>query len=253
MSLVAFARAGGTPYGALAAWFRRKSVSTSLQKLRLVANLLNISEQQAIEEAGGATAEERMHELGSAKPVRFPRRGTKRHRETVKKRSQTLKGTSRPLELVERIQASRIRSGAAERATAALATASRSNAGRSISSLVVFLRSHPSPSVDELRRQAKESSGRLQICATEILEHWASVLQQHGIRRPPGRHADADRCTQLRGLMSQRGRTGRGRLPRGFWPESGTAMDLNYDVLRQWSIDHRVECGALEAALGTKT
>jgi hypothetical protein len=258
LSLTAFARAADVRYGALAAWFERKSLTTSESMLRSIAQLLHIPPEQAIEEAACATAggvvyktaEQRMHDIGVTNAPQFPPQGDKRHRQAVQRRSKKLVGRQRPQEVVARIQQNRIASGAADRATNALAEAARTPAGRARSSLVSFLNSHPAPSNGDLRRAARRVSERLQLCVGDVLELWAPLLKCRGIRRPNGRHGEAQRCRELREvLLSTKRHAGNGRLPHRFWLRAGEQLGLSYEVLRHWCIDHTAVCGALEQAL----
>lgn len=248
-SIAELARRVGVDQSRIQYWFRNERSTLPTTVLGGVADLVGITLDQAIVEAGGRTAEQEKSEHGrrlatwNADPSR---------REDLaaagRKGGAGNRGRRVPHEVVEKRQATARANGAADRAVTGLARESRSAPGRVRRSLIAHLR-WETYSARNVRRWLKETSRRVPMCSAEVLAIWASALQREGLPRPAGRHSDLDRCRELRDMLTAVERSPSGRLPHRFWPDAGERLSVNYDVLRQWSVDHRETCGVLDDAL----
>lgn len=245
------ATALGVNNGTLRSWFNVKGRSVPIGALPRLAALLNITEWQALVEAGGVTAEQVRIRVGRERAERFFRLspGGEADRAKRLKAAAAIRGKKRSAQAIEAIRRGRARTGATQRSLQAMLIWKRSTVGHAVSKLVIRLVNQPSASQRQIRHWAAIVSGELDVCVQEVLEVWAYLLERRRMPRPVGRRSDKARCRAMREVLARTARTSGGRLPRGFWPATGAQFDLNYNVLRQWCIDHRVECGSLARSL----
>jgi len=231
-TLSSLGREIGVPPGTLRSWFQHKGSPTSRRNLQLIAEVLHISLEDAVREAGG-TADEQRLEAARRGRERRPQRPTEA---TRAKMSAAGRGKRKSPEHIAHVQAARRASGGMARSNAARLAVAQSTEWRASQSLRLYLRWHGSPSLEELRAWAMQTAGHLDVCIGEVIAWWNPQLAKRGLPRMGGRPNDVQRCRVLRDWIATRGQpTGY-----GYWylaPEGPG-----------WRRDHKVRCPTLRAA-----
>ena len=182
MSLRALAKQSGAKYPALQKWFNVKRRVVQESNLRELAKFFGIPYEQALEEAGGITAEdvwrERARQLPPPPPAGSPERQAR-----DAKAGLTRRGMKKSPEHWAKIRASKKASGADERFRAASTAAAKSQTGRAIRSLTGRLRGNPTPTVAELKKWAKEKprGEPIGLSVEALVLIWREWLQRKGI------------------------------------------------------------------------
>jgi hypothetical protein len=236
-SVTALARALDCSRGSLDHWFNTNGATVRGHTIERLADLLGITVEQAITMAGGLTAEEK---LATAIAAVSRSRPPEQRREHAAHAGRASKGKKASPEAIASRRAGMIRTGAAERNTAIMVAAAKSDKGRASHSLFIRLRLQPHPSLEQAQAWAKASAARLGLDVDFIMLVWKPYLEIRGARpiTRRGRPALKERCLQLRQLMADWPWTGEGRAPKGFDPAFGALIGLSYNAAREWRTRH---------------
>jgi transcriptional regulator with XRE-family HTH domain len=260
LSPTAFARQANISPSALRYWLRHENSTLSSRTLVGLAEILGISFEQALREAGGRTDEQRRAELGIDLANRnFPAVGSEADLEVRRKSGLARRGKRRPPDVVAKVMATRQATGKHALAVEALIRGSRSAKGRIAHHLFGHLRWTPKPSLPQLHEWAQLDGQKLGWPAKAVFAVWEPYLRRNGVIKAErgGRRFREERLLLMRRLMVEARWDGSGRAPWGFWPrferrvrelEGDTAPDQY--VLRQWWGDakHRLLNASMETS-----
>lgn len=264
-NLSSFERELGIHQKALSRWFRRKGKNTKRRNLERIADVLGISVEDAIREAGGTSEDQRAeHARRTTTAYRAsmtPRELRELDRKRGRKIGRALSGKPKSPEHVSNVQAARAASRGKERSDAARLKASKAIKMRVIHSmgarLMVARRMNRAPTPEAVRQWIHDVSATMRrkypqegiTAATLIPRYLGPFMKKHGLRikvgRPP---VDRRRRTEIEQLMTDWPRDRRGDLVNGFWPAAlskiqdleGDEAPKSKESLRQWWLDQAV-------------
>lgn len=251
LTMAAFARLAEINGGTLRSWVTHKGSTTSRENLAKLARTLGIPEDQAVEEAGGITAEQHV----SAVSRRSAETGAWRILHTPEVRSrQAASQRGKPKhteETKDAIRRALRESGAAARASAQLEAWHKRPVGRLTQHLWTFLRLHPEPSQEQIEERMTSVAKQTKQPRELVKAAWKPYLLKKGLWDEHGggpkllerRHRTVEEYMAERGLAPEQ------RKPRGFWEEAAARVGkadpadiIDGPALKAWYSSHRLRC-----------
>lgn len=263
VSFSELARRAEVPHSALREWFYQHGSTISERALRGLADVLGLSFEHALAEAGGKTSAQRRVEHARAiyqqvlASGRWPSPGTPAF-QARQLRAARAKRSTPSAEATAARQATKQASGGYQRALDALIASRRTPQGRASSALTGrLLWRQPAPSKEEIQRWAEEVGARFGLRPDVVMAIWRPRLVGKGLTPAGGRPADTARCRHIRAELAKLP-AGTTRLPYGWWKATtrsiNTALGLATVVARNkmfWR-EHRCRACA-DVRLGRQT
>jgi hypothetical protein len=247
-SLSQLAREVEASRAGLRRWFQVRGRAISSRTLELLANVLEIPAEQALEEAGGITAEQRQHQNGQLAVGYLPEPGSDAHLRNASLGGRALRGRKLSPEHVANREHSRMTSGGAARSQAGLAAERNSVKGRARLALFSRLLHEPTPSRDLLKQWRTQVAEELQVRPGEVAKIWRTYERVRDLIGVGGRHSLERRHELIDEMMEKWPRSKSGRLARGFWPAAAQRVardngkELTYQELQIWWHSHPAHC-----------
>lgn len=208
------ARLVGTSRSTLGHWFRQKGSVTRKKVLARLAEILEISYDIALREAGGTTTED----IKAQQARQMQTRLTPDQRRANSQRPRlNQRGKTQTPEHIAKRQAARKASGGYDRTIRAMVEAAKSPRGRMLASLFSRLRDMPAPSRDQIRQWEQDASQKLRRPVADVRKAWRPVLHARKLLHPGGRPPIEVRRQLITDLRSTWPRTQSGRMAAGFW------------------------------------
>lgn len=217
--LSGLAREAGVSPGALKRWIRREGGTTSRGNLERLAGVLGIPAEEAVELAGGRTAEDQRLAAGRAVQARLPAPGTPERRENAIKGARATKGVQQSDEARGRRRAAWEALDDDQQAArlAELAEATRSAKARAVHRLFGYLRYAPKPSAEQLHGWEERAAAALGIPVVTVRYYWRPHLRKRGAAAIGGRPRVTGRLELLLTLMAELGVDPANDIPTWFW------------------------------------
>lgn len=235
----ALARLVGVRPTSLRKWFKDGG-TLKRSTLAQLAEVLGISLETAIAEAGGITDTEARAAIGKAAAARNFPHDTESRRPIAQKAGATRRGRPMPRQVIEKGTATRKATGSFDRALGLAIDASRSPRGRIMHALYGHLLHNRTPTTAEQHHWAKATGDRFGVSARQVEAIWRPYLQARGLRRVAGRKPLAARRNMIDDLMAPWPRKGDGDMADGFWPEAARLVStmegrqIDYAALKRW-------------------
>jgi hypothetical protein len=194
MTAPAFAESLGVNHHWLASWFRNEGQTVPTETIRVLAEALGMTFEDALDAAGGVTAEERRREHGRAMAARnLPAAGSAEAAENARRGGRANRGRKRSPEAIANTVASRKRTGGHDRWKAAAAKWSASDRGRVVHALMGRLHHSPHPSWALIGQWASEVGQRHNLPPRAVLGLWETHLRRRNLwPRRGGRPGEID-------------------------------------------------------------
>jgi hypothetical protein len=242
-TIAGLGRAADVAPDTLREWFRRKGSSTSSRTIHALADLLEISYEQALSEAGGVTADQKRAEHNRQLiAAHWPEPGTPEFFERQRRAARSPKGAPNPEHTARRL-ATRKATGGYQRFRDAGDAFARSPTQRVLRTLRNYVRWHAEPSSTDITRWAQQTGVWTGLDAGVVLALWRPVLRDLGLHSGAGRKRLEARCELIRTLQTEWPRSASGRIARGFWKvaqqrvetaEGSSAPQTDHDLLTWW-------------------
>lgn len=249
VGFIELTRTAGLHAGALRVWFSTPGGTITRRKIERLANVFEISVDQAVVEAGDVTAEAKRAIAARKNVVRAHIAVRVAGKRRDRKISKALRGRTQSSDQVERrIGALRDRLSSDNALAERFRQQGRANLDRPSTraklALTSYLQHHPGATEINLRTAAPLTSGRLGVCIGEVHDWWNAWLAAHGRPRLGGRPHRIDQCQALRAYLLTQPTAATGQRPRRFWTSA--------PVGQAWSEAHAQLCPTLAAALNSQ-
>jgi hypothetical protein len=253
LTFSAFAAHLGIPDSGLRRWFRTKGSTTRRAVLEAIAVGLEIPVDQAINEAGGQTDDDRRRVHGRAQAEKhFVPRTSEDRKKAWRKVPPDKRGKRWTAEQRENVAAGRARTRADERRNVAANKEQRSDRGRARTSLLGRLRHHPNPTRKERDQWEFEAAGKFNLTKGVIHAIWRPYLIERGLLGGGGLQPTKGeaRHSLIENLQAAWPRKANGSLGDGFWNHAAEVVSkgekiippLTGEGLRQGHLYHLNHC-----------
>lgn len=253
LTIVAFMQETGLGLHTFYNWMKSKDTTTSRDNIARLAAVLGITEEQAIEEAGGITAEQRRSIM--ARRIIYEGRLTGGNTpESRRKAAASQRGQPRSLEAREKARRTMQGSPMAARARGRLVAWLASPQGRLVHRLLPFLARNPSPTEGQVQLWADRVAILSETRREVVLAAWRPYLQKRGLWPKGGRRGLEDRHRLVQELMDTWPKKKNGALADGFWGHATRAVSkaegrqIDPFALKRWWISHTRTCFAFRSA-----
>jgi len=252
LSFAAWARDVGIERETLRKWFQKRDSALSTRFLQRLADVLGISIEQALREAGGLTAEDKHRAVGVqigtqnlVQSIEDP----KARRVVYEKSARSRQGLIPSTDALAKGVQTRWATGVYGRTLTRLQEVNGSKKAALVRGLGKRLGRTPTPSRELISEWAADTSERVGLAQSAVLAIWSPYLRRLGLVHAGGRGREEERCSRVRALMATWPRTRKG-LADGFWNEAARREDMDYDSLKWWWKKHRPICQQYLAELG---